>query len=62
MPEIPDLEVYLDALRRDVVGRSLLELRFRSPFVLRTVEPPYFRVNGRRVLAARRLGKRLVGR
>ncbi len=58
MPELPDLEVYLAALRRDVVGCDLLGVRIVAPSLLRTVEPPL--PVGQTVATARRIGKRLV--
>jgi formamidopyrimidine-DNA glycosylase len=60
VPELPDLTVYLDALERRVQGRRLLALRFASPFVLRSVDPPASEIAGREVVGLRRIGKRLV--
>ena len=39
MPEFPDIEVYLEALRARIGGQPLEEARLSSPFLLRTVEP-----------------------
>lgn len=60
MPELPDIEVYLDALRTRIQGQPLEALRLGSPFLLRTVEPPVASLLGRRVENLRRLGKRIV--
>ncbi len=60
MPEFPDLEVYLDALKPRVVGQVLERIRLVSPFVLRTVEPPLSSASGRRVVGLRRVGKRIA--
>lgn len=60
MPELPDVELYLHALRERVVGNTLIEARIASPFVLRSVDPPLESVAGKRVAAVRRLGKRVV--
>ena len=60
MPELPDLTIYLEALERRVRGRVLRRVRLASPFVLRTVEPSLQSVEGRTVLALRRMGKRLI--
>lgn len=60
MPEFPDLEVYLSALKPRVLGVVLEGVRLASPFVVRTVEPPLASATGRRVVGVRRLGKRLV--
>ena len=60
MPELPDIEAYLGALRPRIQGQPLEAIRLYSPFLLRTVEPPLSSLTGRRVEAIRRLGKRLV--
>jgi formamidopyrimidine-DNA glycosylase len=60
LPELPDVVVYLEALERRILGRALVAVRFLSPFVLRTVEPPVAALYGRRVLQLRRMGKRIV--
>ena len=60
MPELPDLTVYLEALAPRVLGQRLLHIRLRSPFLLRTVQPPIAEADGRTVHSLRRLGKRLV--
>lgn len=60
MPELPDLTVYREALATRVEGRRLLGLRLRSPFVLRTVEPPVDALAGRTVLGVQRIAKQLV--
>jgi len=60
MPELPDIEVYREALERRVVGRTLERVRIVDPFVLRTAVPPVDALVGRRVAALRRLGKRLA--
>ncbi len=60
MPELPDIEAYIEALRPRVVGRNLLGIRLANPFLLRTVDPPLEAVAGARVESIERLGKRLV--
>lgn len=60
MPELPDIELYLHALRRYVVGHTLERVRLASPFLLRSVSPPLTAAHGRRVAGVRRLGKRIV--
>jgi formamidopyrimidine-DNA glycosylase len=60
MPELPDIVVYLEALERRVAGRTLERVRLLSPFVLRTAVPPIASAEGRRVVALRRVGKRIV--
>jgi formamidopyrimidine-DNA glycosylase len=60
VPELPDVELYLHALQPRLVGYRLEHVRLASPFLLRTVSPSVADVEGRRVLALRRLGKRVV--
>jgi formamidopyrimidine-DNA glycosylase len=60
LPELPDVVVYLEALTRHVVGRSLERLNLLSPFVLRSVDPPILSVQGQTVRDVRRIGKRIV--
>src|SRR5918995_1421497 len=60
MPELPDIVVYLDALRPRILGRTLDAVRVASPFLVRSVEPPIAAAAGRRVTELRRLGKRIV--
>ena len=59
MPELPDITIYIEALERRVIGRPFQRVRLASPFLLRTATPPIESVNGRRVLALRRVGKRI---
>jgi formamidopyrimidine-DNA glycosylase len=60
MPELPDVEAYLAALRARILDARLTGVRIRNPFVLRSVDPPIEALAGRRVIGLRRLGKRLV--
>jgi len=60
MPELPDVTVYVEALRKRLVGQTLTKIRLGSPFVLRTVEPSPAEVAGRKVVDIERLGKRIV--
>src|SRR3712207_6314550 len=60
MPELPDVELYLHALRPRILGERLERIRIGNPFVVRTYDPPLESVHGRRVEDLRRLGKRLV--
>jgi formamidopyrimidine-DNA glycosylase len=60
MPELPDVELYLHALRPRLVGEPLERIRIASPFVLRTVTPSIADVEGAVVRSVRRLGKRIV--
>ena len=60
MPELPDVQVYLEALERHIVGETLHKVRVVSPSVLRTYDPPLSAVESRSVVALRRIGKRIV--
>jgi formamidopyrimidine-DNA glycosylase len=60
MPELPDIEVYREALEARLVGQTVGRIRLKSPFVLRTVAPALEAAEGRTVLGVRRLGKRVV--
>ena len=60
MPELPDLEVYVEAIAARVQGEPLLRTRLGSPFLLRSAEVPLSETEGRRVAAVRRMGKRIV--
>ena len=60
MPELPDVELYLHALEPRIVGRRLEAVRFASPFLLRSIDPPLGALVGRRITGLRRLGKRIV--
>lgn len=60
MPELPDVEVYREALGARLVGTALRGVELRSPFLLRTVEPALDTFTGRKVTGIERLGKRLV--
>ena len=60
MPELPDVVVYLECLGPRILTQRLERVRLRSPFFLRSVEPPLAAAEGRRVTGLRRLGKRLV--
>ena len=60
MPELPDVELYLHALRPRIVGQRLTRVRIASPFLLRSFDPPLARTEGRTVRDVSRLGKRIV--
>ena len=60
MPELPDLEAYLAALRARIGGQTLEGFRSSSPFLVRSVAPPPAAAVGKRVERLARLGKRIV--
>ena len=59
MPELPDITLYLEALEQRIQGTTLKRVLVASPFLLRTAVPPLASVEGRKVVALRRLGKRI---
>jgi formamidopyrimidine-DNA glycosylase len=60
VPELPDITLYLEALSARVLGQPLERLRIGNPFLVRTIEPGPEELAGRRIIALRRLGKRIV--
>ena len=60
MPELPDLQQYLEALEERIVGELLLGVKLKSLFVLRSTTPRPEACVGRRVVGLERLGKRIV--
>jgi formamidopyrimidine-DNA glycosylase len=60
VPELPDITLYLAQLTPRILHQPLLRLDVRSPFVLRSVDPPSSALEGRRVVGLTRMGKRIV--
>jgi formamidopyrimidine-DNA glycosylase len=60
MPELPDILLYLHALRSRVVGHVVEHVRLASPFLLRSIDPPLDAIEGRTIVDLHRLGKRVV--
>ena len=60
MPELPDVVIYIEALKTRLVGRRLDHLNLFSPFVLRSVDPPIESIAGRAVRDVRRSGKHII--
>jgi formamidopyrimidine-DNA glycosylase len=60
MPELPDIESYVEALRERIIGQPLERLAVYHPFLLRTATPAPADLAGKKVQAVRRMGKRLV--
>ncbi len=60
MPELPDITVYVERIAERVKGHALENIRFASPFVLRTAVPPIRDAFGKHVIGVERLGKRIV--
>ena len=60
MPELPDITLYIEALRARILGRRLERTRVLSPFLLRSVDPPLDAAHAAKVVAFERLGKRIA--
>ena len=60
MPELPDILLYIHALRPRIVGRRVTGVRLASPFLLRSIDPPLASIEGRSILDLHRLGKRIA--
>ncbi len=60
MPELPDVVLYVEHLDRRVRNQCLSAVRVRSPFLVRSFEPPLAALRHKRVSAVRRMGKRIV--
>ena len=60
MPELPDVVVYVEALRERIVDHTLRRAIIRGPFLLRSTAPPVDSVYGRTVRDVRRVGKRIA--
>jgi len=60
VPELPDVDLYVHALRLRIVGHRIIAVRLAAPFLLRSVDPPLTVVHGQTVTGVERLGKRIV--
>jgi formamidopyrimidine-DNA glycosylase len=60
MPELPDVTVYIEALTERILNQPIQKIRIGSPFVLRSFDPPISAAEEKKVMALRRLGKRIV--
>ena len=60
MPELPEIEAYLAALRPRIGAARLDDVRLQSFSLLRTFDPPLDATFGMRVTELSRLGKRIV--
>jgi formamidopyrimidine-DNA glycosylase len=60
MPELPDILLYIHALRPRLIGHAVTGVRLASPFLLRSIDPPLSAVTGRTIRDLHRLGKRIA--
>ncbi len=60
VPELPDIDSYIDALKPRILGTRLVDSLTINPFLLRTVEPPLSIAHGEPVTVVSRVGKRIA--
>jgi formamidopyrimidine-DNA glycosylase len=60
LPELPDVEVYVERLAALVQGERIERIQILKPFLLRSVTPSVSEAEGRRVVSVRRIGKRIA--
>jgi formamidopyrimidine-DNA glycosylase len=60
MPELPDVTVYVEALRTRIIDHNLIRAIVKSPFLMRSVDPPLSATFGKTVREVRRLGKQIA--
>jgi formamidopyrimidine-DNA glycosylase len=60
MPELPDINLYIEKIDQRIRGQILKEIRISKPFLVRSVDPPLGAVSGKRITELRRIGKRIV--
>src|SRR5258708_39341101 len=60
MPELPDVSVYVEAIRTRIDGHKLVRTIVKSPFLLRSTTPPITATAGKTVREVRRLGKQIA--
>jgi formamidopyrimidine-DNA glycosylase len=60
MPELPDITIFIEAIKRFAGGETLGKIQIADPFVLRTVMPSAADFSGRHLVDVSRLGKRIV--
>lgn len=60
MPELPDIDLYVEKIDARVRDRNLDAIRVANPFLVRSFDPPLGDVHGKRVTSLRRVGKRIA--
>ncbi len=60
MPELPDVSVYVEALQKRIVGHRFVRAIVKSPFLLRSAQPPLSATYEKNVQEIRRVGKRIA--
>ena len=60
LPELPDIDLYIERLGERIGGRTLRHIRIGNPFFVRSVEPPINSAENKKVDSLRRIGKRIA--
>jgi len=60
MPELPDIDVYIETIGTRIIGQTLTNIRVSKPFLVRSFDPPLPAANNNKVIALRRVGKRIA--
>ena len=60
MPELPDVQIYVERLSAHLVGQRITAVRLPKPFLVRTFDPPLSEIVGKLVHGFSRIGKRIV--
>lgn len=60
MPELPDVVVYIEALRQRILGHVLERVQVAGPSLMRTADPPVESAQGHTVTGFQRVGKRIA--
>ncbi len=60
MPELPDINLYVERIDERIRGQVVSNIRISKPFLVRSFDPPLRTANGRRVSDVHRMGKRIV--
>jgi len=60
MPELPDINLYVEKIDERIRGQVLNDIRISKPFLVRSFDPPLSAASGKRITELRRLGKRIV--
>jgi len=60
VPELPDIEAYLAALRPRAVGNEIQSIRIAGIAFLKSFDPPIDDTRGAKITGLRRMGKRIV--
>jgi formamidopyrimidine-DNA glycosylase len=60
VPELPDIDLYVEKIDERVTQHVLAGIRIKNPFLVRSFDPPLAAAHGSRVREVRRVGKRIA--